>query len=173
MTRKYFLSLFSIFWLGMLLLAFGVWPGFRPQTVNAYTYTESYLDYVRDIEVTGKLYARYGCPDYLAEVTSQKARDAGVEAKLVAAMVIVESSCNPDATSSMGACGLMQILKPVWSRTFPGPLYNPEYNLFAGTNILARYLKQYGLREGIKRYCGTGPDAEAYLKKVLAVYRKG
>ena len=36
-----------------------------------------------------------------------------------------------------------------------------------GTEILAENIQKYGLRDGIRHYNGSGPDAELYALKVM------
>lgn len=84
-----------------------------------------------------------------------------IDPKIPAAVVSIESGCNPLAISNRGAIGLMQVVPKVWASKFDfskpeNNLFNPLSNLDVGTTILAGLVKQYGTEEGIKRYQGLG-----------------
>lgn len=49
-----------------------------------------------------------------------------------------------------------------------GGCWKPRYNIKTGFRILSANIKQYGLRDGIRRYNGSGAAAEAYARSVLA-----
>lgn len=119
-----------------------------------------------------------GCKDAnqsLGRLAAEAAVDFGVDPKLVAATIAVESSCNPFATSSKGAIGLMQVHTPTWRKTFDFQnkvnLLNERDNIQTGTNILASYIKKYGKEGGVLHYQGTGTGCTtcdgAYVSKIL------
>ena len=64
---------------------------------------------------------------------------------LVKAVIQVESAFRPEALSSAGAIGLMQVLPSnAWRLGFvPQALYNPTDNILAGTRLLAALLRHY------------------------------
>jgi len=118
-----------------------------------------------------------GCADAeseLIELTNEAAQRVGLDPKLAAAVVAVESNCNVFAVSTRGALGLMQIRPAVWKNQydFEGVnLLNRRDNLKVGTEILAGLTEQYGISEGVRRYQGLGRDCEscdgAYTSKIL------
>jgi soluble lytic murein transglycosylase-like protein len=63
----------------------------------------------------------------------------------VAAVIEQESAFRPDAVSSAGAIGLMQIMPANAERVGlpPGVLFSPTANILAGTRLLAVLLKHY------------------------------
>jgi soluble lytic murein transglycosylase-like protein len=95
--------------------------------------------------------------------------------------MIIESNGRPNATSSVGARGLMQVM-PAWSghwRDCGRNLYEIEANLCAGTNILAWYLRRHGgdERRALLGYngCVTGsntPNCHTYPDKIAAMRRQ-
>jgi soluble lytic murein transglycosylase-like protein len=99
----------------------------------------------------------------------------------VLAVMIIESNGRPNATSSVGARGLMQVM-PAWSghwRDCGRNLYEIEANLCAGTNILAWYLRRHGgdERRALLGYngCVTGsntPNCHTYPDKIAAMRRQ-
>lgn len=81
----------------------------------------------------------------------------GLDPALVGAVVEVESGFNPEAVSSRGARGLMQIIPSTWRELNPGApcrgdhpppareagcIYDPEANLRSGTRYLRSLLDQ-------------------------------
>jgi soluble lytic murein transglycosylase-like protein len=65
----------------------------------------------------------------------QAAREYDVDPNFVAAVIMTESSGDPDAVSPKNAIGLMQVLD--------GPR-DPEQNIAEGTRTLARWLTYFG-----------------------------
>lgn len=121
-----------------------------------------------------RIYGKKGCGDMeLAAMTAQNAIRTGLPANLVAAVVGVESSCNPLAISKKGAVGIMQVNVAVWADKYESfkhiNLLNPEDGMRVGTDILAANVKQYGLRSGVAHYDGAGPEADDYGTQVLAL----
>jgi len=113
-------------------------------------------------------------PELIFTVAST-ARAKEIDPRIVAATIVVESNCNPYATSSKGAIGLMQVMPSIWKTTydFQGKvnLLNRQDNIKTGTDILAGYIKKYGKSGGILHYQGTGtgcPTCDgAYTSKIL------
>jgi soluble lytic murein transglycosylase-like protein len=93
----------------------------------------------------------------------------------------VESNARPNATSSVGARGLMQVM-PAWAGFWRGcgrDLYDVESNLCNGTRILAWYLNRHGGDEhrALLGYngCVTGsntPNCRTYPEKVQRLRRQ-
>ncbi|GHV28440.1 hypothetical protein FACS1894167_05430 [Synergistales bacterium] len=94
---------------------------------------------------------------------------------LLAALARVESTFDPDAVSSKGASGVMQVMwkfhkdflnsKGIYAASASNPLSDPEKAIEAGCLVLTRYLKTYGsLQKAIARYYGA--NSESYNKKV-------
>lgn len=50
-----------------------------------------------------------------------------------------------------------------------GGCWRIRCNYAVGFRYLAQHIRDYGLREGIARYNGSGPLAEAYADRVLAI----
>ena len=85
--------------------------------------------------------------EYEAEIRASAA-DFGVEPSLVAAVIKVESRFDPEATSSRGAYGLMQLLPEtarfVSERTgISGDFRDPETNIRIGTRYLSYLQSRY------------------------------
>ncbi|MDR5863562.1 transglycosylase SLT domain-containing protein [Halomonas campisalis] len=97
--------------------------------------------------------------DELLHRIYHEARLAGLPPEIVMAVIEVESAFRPDAVSSAGAVGLMQIM-PFWIRELGLPaddLKDPWRNLRYGTTILAHYLavERGDLTRALARYNGS------------------
>ncbi len=104
-----------------------------------------------------------------------------VDVALVKAVIRTESYFNPNATSRVGASGLMQLMPQTARRYGVTDLYSPRQNLDAGVRhlkyLLQRYSHQLHLalaaynagEEAVERYGGIPPYPETrdYVKKVL------
>lgn len=110
----------------------------------------------------------------------QASAATGLEPSLIAAIITVESSGNPNAISNQGAVGLMQVMPSdgVTAELFPGyfsdrpttaELLNPEFNIQYGSMLLAQFIQYWGSeRDGILHYGPTGIGYD-YADKVLGV----
>lgn len=101
-----------------------------------------------------------------AEVVLRAAERHGVDADLVAAMMLIESGGDPDAESPAGAAGLMQIMpqtarRIAEARGLDAPdasIYDPELNVDFGAWYLAQQLDRFGeLRLAVTAY-NAGPE---------------
>lgn len=119
-----------------------------------------------------------------AELIFESARRHGINARLVAAMIEVESRFDPKAVSNKGARGLLQLM-PATAERFgvsSERLFEPAANLEAGLRYLtylgtrypndpARILAAYNAGESqVDRYKGVPPFRETrdYLRKISA-----
>jgi len=108
----------------------------------------------------------------------------GVESAIIKAVIKVESDFNPQATSSKGAMGLMQIMPDTARELKVSDCYDPRANIFAGTRYLKKLLKIFNgdLRLVLASYNAgltkvrdshTVPDIREtrdYVEKVLLCY---
>ena len=146
---------------------------FTPDDFDSFRAQERrHMQEVREIGRAKAIYDRYGCDESLAAPTAAFALRANVPAAVVAADVVVESSCNKNAVSSAGAVGLMQIM-PKIHHLDRRSLFDRETNLRAGTKILSEYARAHGgLREGLRYYYGViegSTESDEYADRVLAV----
>jgi soluble lytic murein transglycosylase-like protein len=79
-----------------------------------------------------------------ARLVERAADRHGVDPRLVHALIEVESSYRPDAVSTAGAMGLMQLMPVTASRYGVGDPLDPEANIEAGTRHLRTLLDEFG-----------------------------
>ena len=119
------------------------------------------------------------------DLIQRHAASAGLDPNVIAAVMLQESGGNPQAYSHSGAVGLLQVMPrdgiaasfqcangPCFhSRPSMAELYDPEYNLRYGINMLAGLLQRHGnLRDALRAY-GPGDAGYTYADKVLAIYK--
>jgi soluble lytic murein transglycosylase-like protein len=128
----------------------------------------------KDFFDAARVYGRAGCGDVqLAELTARASARTGLPAAVIAAEIAVESTCDPLAVSGRGAVGLTQVMPRIWASEYNNfrdkNLLKTEDSIEVGMSILSKNVNSYGLREGIRRYNGSGSDAEMYATKVLTL----
>ena len=115
------------------------------------------------------------------------ADEVGISAHLIHAVIQVESAYNPQARSSKGAQGMMQLIPATAQRFGVMEAHDPEENIRGG----ARYLKvllalfnndlqltlaAYNAGEGaVKKYNNTippYPETQAYVQRVLTLFKQ-
>jgi hypothetical protein len=104
-----------------------------------------------------------------------------VDARIVKAVIQVESAFRPRARSSKGAMGLMQLMPKTARQYQARNPYDPTSNIDAGTKYLKRLLNEfelplalaaYNAGEGaVRRFGGIPPYAEtqAYVTRILGL----
>lgn len=114
------------------------------------------------------------------------AREHGVDAALIHAVISAESGYNALARSPKGARGLMQLIPETAARYGATNLLDPRENIQAGTrylkdliamfgNDLRLALAAYNAGEGAVMRYGTIPpyrETREYVPKVLAYYKR-
>ena len=115
------------------------------------------------------------------------ARSQALDPQLVRAVVQAESGFDPQARSTKGAMGLMQLMPETARELGVSDPWDPEQNIRGGTRYLRQMLKRFGgdLEKAlagynagpsaVERHGGVPPFPETtrYIGKVLALYRGG
>jgi hypothetical protein len=131
------------------------------------TFQQAFFDAART-------YGKKGCGDKaLAELTATVALKNQIPANLMAAIVGIESSCNPLANNGI-AVGIAQVNVMAHKTEYDFSqinLFNARENMEVGAEILQRSLKTWGPRQGVAHYNGIGPKADQYAADVLALSR--
>lgn len=91
----------------------------------------------------GVMMASAGDVPYAA-IINAAAAEYRVDAALVAAVISVESGFNPDAVSSAGAMGLMQLMPETAREMGVDNPFDPKQNITGGVRYLAWLLDYYG-----------------------------
>jgi len=115
----------------------------------------------------------------------EAARVADVDARLLHAVIVVESAFDERAISKQGARGLMQLMPATARRYGVRDLFNPRQNIKAGASYLRDLLDRYGNdlqlvlaaynagEEAVDRHGHVIPpfkETQAYVPRVLGVY---
>ena len=115
----------------------------------------------------------------------QSAKKYGVDPRLVSAVAETESNYRPDAVSSAGAVGVMQLMPETASSLGVQNIYDPGQNIDGGVKYLKEMLSDFNgdVRkavaaynagpQAVKEYNGVPPYAETqnYVNKVLDLYQ--
>jgi soluble lytic murein transglycosylase-like protein len=108
-----------------------------------------------------------------------------VDARIVKAVIQVESAFQPRARSHKGAMGLMQLMPHTARQYKARNPYDPTTNIDAGTKYLKRLLDEFELplalaaynagEVAVRRFGGIPPYAEtqAYVAKILGLLKTG
>jgi hypothetical protein len=170
----------AVFFLFLItnLTGFYFSPAFAP-TVDAKAKTETESDFIPfDIPKSGDV--------ALDLIIFHAGENAGVDPRFIHAVIQQESRYKPDATSAVGAKGLMQLMPDTGKRFHCTDLKDEQCNVEAGTKYLAWLLKRfngdvsltlaaYNAGEGsVDKYKGIPPfhETQNYVKKIVANYGK-
>ena len=112
-------------------------------------------------------------------IISRASAAHGVDARLVHAMIRVESAYQQRARSSKGAMGLMQLMPATASRYAVADPYDPAANVEAGVTYLRSLLDRFPLKLALAAYnAGAGaverfrgvppyPETRDYVRRIL------
>jgi hypothetical protein len=123
---------------------------------------------------------------HLEEVIDPAASKYGVAPELVAAVIWAESSGDPNAVSSRGARGLMQLMPETAKDLGVTRILDPRENVEGGTKYLKQMLDAHqgdvslalaaynAGPEAVRRYGGIPPYKETreYVGRVIRVYER-
>jgi Rod binding domain-containing protein len=114
----------------------------------------------------------------------QQASDQyGIDSNLITALIIQESGGNPNAVSSKGAKGLMQLMDSTAQEMGIRQVFNPQQNILAGTKYLSQMLERFDGDEtmalasynagpaAVEQYGGVPPydETQKYVASVLSM----
>lgn len=123
-------------------------------------------------------------PDGFAHLLAKTGREFRVDPALVDAVIKVESGYNPQAVSSKGAIGLMQLMPQTAARFGVENPFNPEQNVTGGVTYLRYLLDLFGgniplslaaYNAGEHSVLRAGripaiPETVHYVRKVTSLY---
>ena len=118
------------------------------------------------------------------DIIAKACQKEGLDLKLVAAVIKIESNFNPYAVSTKGAKGLMQLMPSVQKDYKVKNAFDPEENIFAGVKYLKRLIDEcsgdLGLalaayNAGLKRVKEAEgfpeiSETKNYVAKILTIY---
>ncbi len=122
-----------------------------------------------------------------APLVEEASRAHGVDAALVHAVILAESSYDPAAKSPAGAAGLMQLMPLTAKQYGVKDIFDPRQNIRAGVQVLADLLRRFNgnvevalaaYNAGITAVTRAGnrippvPETQAYVPKVIDNYRR-
>jgi soluble lytic murein transglycosylase-like protein len=123
--------------------------------------------------------------DELRELVSRYAEEYNIDEELIRAVIQVESGWKPDAVSSKGAQGLMQLMPRTAAMLGVEDAFDPEENIGGGVKYLARLTDKYDgdVEMALAAYnagparvdaAGGAPFSETarYVRNVMALYHR-
>jgi soluble lytic murein transglycosylase-like protein len=137
-----------------------------------------------EVEVTPLVAQRTEATVPYAEIIDKLAAEQGVDARLVKALIQVESAYQQRARSPKGAMGLMQLMPATARRYAVADPYDPVSNIDAGIKhlktLLARFpialaLAAYNAGEAaVQRFRGVPPYPETrdYVSRILKLVNR-
>ena len=128
----------------------------------------------------GSKYVPYRQNGQYDDLLNEAGMQYGVDPRLLKAIMTQESGGHPQAISSVGAKGLMQIMPSNFSSTGVTDWTDPRQNIMAGAKIMSENLKNSGgdIPLALRYYNGGydkrrwGPQNRAYPGAVLGHYQQ-
>lgn len=84
----------------------------------------------------------YGSEE-LRSIISEQSKRYNVDEQLISAVIKVESNWNPNAVSTSGACGLMQLMPGTAGDMGVTDIFDPYENIAGGTQYLSKMLEMF------------------------------
>jgi soluble lytic murein transglycosylase-like protein len=128
-------------------------------------------------------YATYPLLDSFDGLILDASLRYGVDAEFIKAVCLAESGMNPNAVSSAGAQGLMQLMPPTAKELAVTDSFDPEQAIDGGTRYLKQQLDEFDSKRlalaaynagphNVRKYKGIPPfeETQKYVPRVMALY---
>lgn len=96
----------------------------------------------KSVQNTALTTMTYGSEELRSIITEQSKR-YNVDEELISAVIKVESNWNPNAVSTSGACGLMQLMPGTAGDMGVSDIFDPYENIAGGTQYLSKMLEMF------------------------------
>lgn len=120
------------------------------------------------------------------DIIKEISQKHGMEVSLIRSIIRVESNFNPQAVSSKGAVGLMQLMPTTALEYGVADIYDPRSNIEGGVRYLKDLIRLYqgktdlvlaaynAGQEAVKKFGGIPPYQETidYIEKIKSSYNK-
>jgi len=122
-----------------------------------------------------------------AEIVKKAAREQNLDQALLQAVIAAESGYDPNAVSSKGAVGLMQLMPETAQRYGVSNIYDPAQNVHAGARYLRDLIRKFNDdlslalaaynagEDAVIRYGNRIPpyrETREYVPRVMDLYRR-
>ncbi|MCD6162443.1 MAG: lytic transglycosylase domain-containing protein [candidate division Zixibacteria bacterium] len=142
----------------------------------------AYKPIIKTKTETDKTYKQGNEISLISKTIIQAANINKIDPKLVTAVMMQESGGNPNAVSSKGAKGLMQLMDPTAKMLGVKDPFDIKQNIFGGVKYLASLLKRFkgdvgkalaaynAGTEAVNKYDGIPPyeETEKYVSNIMA-----
>ncbi|MGD9159387.1 MAG: lytic transglycosylase domain-containing protein [Desulfobacteraceae bacterium] len=173
----------------VIVLSFITFPKERINAVNVPLLKDS-RPY--KAHIISKLRKKYNSRLYISRreriynnIINEAAEKYGVEAELIKAIIMAESSYNHRAISKRGAVGLMQLMPATADALGVEDIFDPAHNVNGGTKYIKMLLEKFNNNlelalaaynagsKKVRKYNGIPPfrATKIYVKKVYEYYR--
>lgn len=139
------------------------YPGNSYNSVYGNASSRHHDDYSSSQRHSASGYSRKGVISYYDDLFMKYAPTSGMDWKLLAAIAYNESAFNPNATSHMGAMGLMQLMPSTARQYGASNPYDPEQSVRASAKLIANLIAHYA----------AVPDPSERINFMVAAYNAG
>lgn len=143
--------------------------------------TNRAVDIIPDSTISTSKSSNSEHPSSFADIIKKASQEYGVDSNVIEAVIKQESSFNPNAVSSCGAQGLMQLMPSTAKSLGVNNPFNAEENIMAGTSYLKQKLDEfngdlhlalaaYNAGSGaVHKYGGVPPykETRAYVDRIV------